>query len=189
MEIILASNSARRKQLLSQCCPDFRIVPSNSSEKLDNLIFNSEKIENLALNKALSVNDYKNIIIGADTVVVFDGKIFNKPKNFDEAFDMLSKLSGNTHFVQTSVAVLFKDIRLVRSVVTNVTFNELSSDCIKEYIQKFQPYDKAGAYGIQELPEGFVKSVDGDFDNVVGLPVATVKNMLDEMTKKILSTE
>ena len=121
--------------------------------------------------------------MGADTIVVIDNKILGKPANYEEAFEMLKMLSGKTHFVVTSVAVVnSKSLEyLVKSDTTYVTFESLSDDKIKFYIDNYKPFDKAGSYGIQELPEGYLKSVDGQIDNVIGLPSKVVEELLSQM--------
>ena len=185
MKLILASNSPRRKMLLSQMGKDFVVVAPTFDEKLESAEFEYKKIESLALNKARSVfeNGYENfVVVGADTVVVNEGKILGKPKNEKEAKQMLRALSGKTHFVVTSVAVVAPDFCEVLSDTTEVTFKNLSDDEIDFYVDNFKPLDKAGAYGIQELPEGFVVHVNGNFDNVIGLPCGVLKSIFDGLS-------
>ena len=135
-------------------------------------------------NKALYVarefkcKDYQ--VIGADTIVVVDNKILGKPHDYAQAQEMLKSLSGRTHFVVTSVAV-FNTLDMsykVKSTTTYVTFNALTDNQINFYIDNFKPYDKAGSYGIQELPEGYIKEVNGSLDNVIGLPSETLIELL-----------
>lgn len=179
-KIILASTSPRRKQILKNAGIDFEIHASSFDEKLKSQDFSEEIAENFALNKAKDISEKfpDDIVISADTVVVFDNKIFMKPKDKKDAFCMLKTLSGKTHFVQTSICMLYAGKKLLKSVKTFVTFKELSDELINYYIEKFNPLDKAGAYGIQELPDGFVESVDGDFENVIGISSSVVKEML-----------
>lgn len=141
---------------------------------MDNNFFSYEKIENLAYNKALEVA--KNItepalVVGADTVVVLENTILGKPKDKEEAYKMLKSLSGRQHFVVTSICVIdaFSKRKKIHSTTSYVEFEDLSDDMINNYIEQFNPLDKAGSYGIQELPQGFVKSVGGSFENIIGL--------------------
>ncbi len=183
-KIILGSSSPRRADILKKMKLDFEIIPSSYVEPHDKTDFSYEFVENLAYNKALYVarelqnEDCK--VIGADTIVVVDNKILGKPKDYDEAFIMLKKLSGRTHFVVTSVSVVNSRnlSSKTQSDTTYVTFENLTSEQIKYYIENYRPFDKAGAYGIQELPDGYIKKVDGAMDNVIGLPSKLVENLL-----------
>ena len=174
-KIILASNSPRRKEILKSLNINFEIIPSNYDEPInENDIFSYQKIENIALNKAKSIlNQIKtsSIIISADTVVVNDNKVLLKPKNQQNAFNILKSLSNKKHKVVTSVCLYETENNkyITYSSTTKVYFNELSDKQINNYILTFKPYDKAGAYGIQELPDGFLNKIEGSFSNVVGL--------------------
>ena len=182
-KIILGSSSPRRADILRKLKLDFEIIPSSYVEPHDKTDFSYEFVESLAYNKAIDVA--KGIkenaqVIGADTIVVIDNKILGKPADKVQAYEMLKMLSGRTHFVVTSVAVVESpslEFR-VKSVTTYVTFEDLTSEQIKYYIENFKPFVKAGSYGIQELPEGYVKSVDGQLDNVIGLPSETLLELL-----------
>ena len=185
-KIILGSSSPRRADILKKLKLDFEIIPSSYVEPHNKTDFSYNFVEQSAYNKALYVaknlNGEEHLIIGADTIVVIDNKILEKPKNYEDATKMLQKLSGKTHFVVTSVAVInsrnFKFY--IKSTTTNVTFENLSESQIKNYIEIYKPFDKAGAYGIQELPEGFVKAVDGPVDYVIGLPSETLLELLNK---------
>lgn len=181
--IILASGSPRRKEILEHAGINFTIQKSNFDEKMENLDFSEEKIEQIACQKGKEVSKRfpNDIIISADTVVVLDNKIFTKPKTKDDAFGMLKTLSGKTHFVQTSVCIIYGEKNLITSTKTFVTFNILTDEMINNYIENFKPFDKAGSYGIQELPEGFVNNIDGDLENVIGIPSFVVKDMLQNV--------
>lgn len=181
--IILASGSPRRKEILEHAGINFSIQKSNFDEKIDDLEFSKEKIEEIAYQKGKEVAKRfpNDIIISADTVVVLDNKIFIKPKDKNDAFGMLKTLSGKTHFVLTSVCIIYKEKTLINSVITFVTFNDLSDGMINHYIETCKPFDKAGAYGIQELPEGFVNNIDGDIENVIGISSKVVKAMLQNV--------
>ena len=172
--IILASGSPRRKEIFKTLNIDFEIIPSSYDEVLENDVFTYEKIENLAYNKALTVaNPIKEsaLIVGADTVVVLDNKIIGKPKDRADAFNMLKNLSAREHFVVTSICVIETPnmLKNIQSTTSYVEFEKLTDEMINEYIENCKPFDKAGAYGIQELPQGFVKHINGSFENIVGL--------------------
>lgn len=179
---ILASGSPRRAQLLSDLNLDFECILPDEEKNISKIHFSYELIEDIAQTKVLSVyKKVKNddvIIIGADTVVVLEDKILTKPKDKQDAINILKLLSGNTHFVVTSHCIKKGEKELVESVTSYVTFNNLSDEDIKNYVEIKQPLDKAGAYGIQELPENFVKKVDGDFNNIIGLSTDTILKML-----------
>ena len=183
--LILASASPRRSDILKRAGFEFEVIPSLCEEKLSDSSFSYEKIENLACQKAKNVSDnhpelIDAKILGADTVVVLDNKILGKPKDKEDAFSMLKSLSGKTHFVVTSICIidLKTDNKQIKSTTSYVTFNELNDEQILSYIENFKPFDKAGAYGIQELPSDFVKDIQGSYENIVGLSSETVKNML-----------
>lgn len=184
-KFILASGSPRRKQLLSDINLDFECILADEEKNISKIHFSYELIEEIAKTKVLSVYEkVKNdevIIIGADTVVVLDNKILTKPNDEQDAIDILKQLSNRTHFVVTSHCIKKGIKELVESVTSYVTFNDLSDKDIINYVKEKQPLDKAGAYGIQELPESFVKKVDGDFNNIIGLST----NKILEMLKKI----
>ena len=114
-------------------------------------------------------------------MVVLDNKIYGKPKDIDDAICMLKELSGKTHFVVTSVTVLDTDTKVAQSdvVKTYVTFQNLTDDLILNYVKERNPIDKAGAYGIQEMGIEFIKSVDGDLENVIGLPTKKLKELIN----------
>ena len=174
-KIILASNSPRRKNILKSLNINFEVIPSNYDEPInENDIFSYNKIETIALNKTKDILNQiqePSIIISADTVVVNDNKILIKPKNYQNAFNILKSLSNKKHQVVTSVCLYnTKNNKYITySSTTNVYFNKLDDKQIENYILNFKPYDKAGAYGIQELPDGFVQQIEGSFSNVVGL--------------------
>lgn len=182
--IILASASPRRQELLSLICDDFKIEPADIDETVDSKI-DVEKIpELLAAKKGEYVfnNGHSDdIVIGCDTGVFIDNHMLGKPKDKDDAFKMLSELSGRTHKVITGCAVFCKGKSLSFSQVTEVEFYKLTKPEIEEYISTGEPMDKAGAYGIQGKGAVFVKGIKGDYFNVVGLPVALLKRKLSEL--------
>ncbi len=184
---ILASSSPRRRDLLKKAGYEFEIIKPDYDENILNKAFSYDLIENIAENKALSVKktvSYPAVIISADTVVINNDIVMGKPKDFDDAMRMLTNLKGKTHKVVTAVCVIDtqSNKKLVKSETSEVTFNDVPLDEIKEYIYNFRPYDKAGSYGIQELPEKFIKDITGDYENIVGLPVKMLSGMLEEIT-------
>lgn len=182
-KIILASSSPRRQDILRQNNYTFEIIPSPYVEDHTQTDFSYEFIENLASNKALAVLPLVNEpckIIGADTVVVLDGKILGKPDGEQGAFEMLKKLSGRKHQVVTSVVVVEapKGNLKKKSVTSEVEFEQLSDEQIWFYIKNFKPFDKAGSYGIQEIPDGYIKSYSGSLENIIGLCPEAVAELL-----------
>ena len=185
-KIILASNSPRRKKILTDLGLDFTIIPSNYEEKLDTDIFSYDLIEDLATQKACDVvrrvgND--EIVLGADTVVVLHNKILGKPKDKEDACRMLRELSAQTHMVVTSLCgINTKTNRAaLLSTTSYVRFKELSDELINYYIEEFRPLDKAGSYGIQELPDGILDKYEGSFENIVGLDSNAVVSVLNQL--------
>ena len=187
--IILASNSPRRKKILTDLGLDFEIIPSNYEEKLETDTFSYDLIEDLATQKACDVVrrvGNNEIVLGADTVVVLHNKILGKPRGKVEAFNMLKELSGNTHMVVTSLCgINTKTNRAaLLSTTSYVRFKELSEDLINYYINEFNPLDKAGSYGIQELPDGILDKYEGSFENIVGLAPEAVTAVLEQLGYK-----
>lgn len=185
-KVILASSSPRRIELLSKLNIEFISISPSFDERLFVLTVNPESVEYLSLNKAKSV--CKNVtvsalVIGADTVVISDDEILGKPKDREDAYRMIKSLSGKTHHVITGISVIDTETgkEYTGHEITYVTFNDLSDEQIFNYIDSKRPYDKAGAYGIQELPDGFVKNVDGEIDNVIGLPTKILINILQSI--------
>ena len=180
MNITLASKSPRRKELLIREGIKFSVVSPDFTEPANFGLTPEKYVEFLAYNKAKSVLEkIGGIVIGADTVVVLDGKILGKPVDEADAEVMLRSLSGKTHKVITGYAIISSDKEVVSSQTTHVTFNCLNEKFIKDYVLTKSPLDKAGAYGIQDN-DCLVKDINGDYDNVVGLPVKLIKNILSE---------
>ena len=180
MKIILASNSPRRKELLAAHNIDFVVKPSNVDEVIDTKLSVYENVMNLAKIKGLDVYN-KNpdeIVLAADTIVVYDNEILGKPIDEMDAFRMLRLLSGKTHEVITGVAVISKEKELLNYEVSKVTFKKITEEEILDYIKTREPMDKAGSYAIQGIGSKFVESYEGEFDNIVGLPMKLVKKML-----------
>lgn len=189
-KIVLASSSPRRTEILKEMKLDFDTIPSEYDEPHTQTVFSYDFVKKLAYNKALDVakklheKHIEKLVIGADTIVVIDNKILGKPKDYQNAYDDLKMLSDRTHFVVTAVAVVSsKDLKSeVETDTTYVTFEKLTDEQIKYYLDNFKPFDKAGSYGIQELPDWYVKSVYGDIDNVIGLPSNVILKLLDKFT-------
>lgn len=186
-KIILASSSPRRKKILDDLNLDFEVIPSDYDESLESIDFDYKKIEELAYQKAKSVFDSlfpftsnHFLILSADTVVILDKKILGKPRDKEDAISMLHSLSGRKHSVVTSLCLIDTETRNknILSTTSFVEFNILSKEQIKNYVEQYKPFDKAGSYGIQELPEGFVKSLQGSLENVIGLCPLAVQEIL-----------
>jgi len=180
--IILGSASPRRRELLSDIGLEFSIQTTDKEEGYPTNLKEYEIAEFLAKHKAkfLSENLSKtDLLITADTIVSFKGELLNKPKNKEQAFNTLSKLSGNIHKVITGVCIKNYQKEIAFSAITLVTFNTLTKKEINFYINNLNPFDKAGAYGIQDwIGKIGVKSIKGSYSNVVGLPTAEVYQKL-----------
>lgn len=182
-KIILASSSPRRADILKKTKIEFEIMPSPYVEEHTTTAFSYEFIENLAYNKAKAVVvNEPSLIIGADTVVVLENEILGKPESHKDAFEMLKKLSGKTHQVVTSIAIRNSETEEVKinSTTSSVTFENLTDEQINYYIDNFKPFDKAGSYGIQEMPEGYIKSYTGDLENIIGMSSKTLIKLLSQ---------
>lgn len=182
-KIILASSSPRRADILKKHNIEFKIIPSPYVEDHSTTDFSYAFIENLAYNKAKAVVPLvkePSTIIAADTIVVLDGKILGKPNGYDGAFEMLKNLSGKTHHVVTAIVVMDSDTQNYKkqSTTSEVTFENLTDEQIKYYIDNFKPFDKAGSYGIQEMPKGYIKSYTGDLENIIGISSKTLLEMI-----------
>lgn len=182
MNLILASASPRRKEILSTLGYEFEICPADADESIDEGTPVFAVAEILARKKALAVleKNQDSVVIGSDTIVAVGDKILGKPKNEADAVEMLRMLSGKTHQVYTGLCVCSKD--KIRSLVskTDVSFYPLSDETIKSYVETKEPMDKAGAYGIQGKGSVLVKKIDGDFFTVMGLPAASLARLLGD---------
>lgn len=172
--LILASKSPRRIELLKLGGFKYEVIPAVSEERTDPTFTPSQTAVSLASQKAREVSEKQkdDIVIGADTIVVCDGEIMGKPADKNDAFRMLKKLSGNTHSVITGVCIKEGERETSFYEETKVQFYPLSDEEINRYIETGEPMDKAGAYGIQEKGSLLVKKIDGDYFNVVGLPLS-----------------
>jgi len=193
MRIILASGSPRRKELLKKIYKDFEIITSDADENIT-CDDPGKMVEELACRKARAVLSEINngektagedaLILGADTIVYYDGEVLGKPSDEAEAKSMIAMLSERTHQVYTGVCIIAiikgqeKTIKL--HDVTDVTFSYVDKFDIEEYVKGGSPMDKAGAYGIQDDFAKHVRKINGDYNNVVGLPVAKIYDTLKE---------
>ncbi len=169
--LILASASPRRKELLRKLVPEFKIIPSRIDERvMDDLDPSIMPLEESRLKAYDLFSRYPgNEVLAADTVVILDGKIYGKPKDYDDAVRMLKAEQGRSQMVLTGYCYLSSDREINRTVSTKVRFRKMGEAEIREYLDRCRPFDKAGAYGIQD--EGTpVESIEGSFDNVMGLP-------------------
>jgi len=173
-KLILASGSPRRKELLQQLHLPFSIQVSDLEETFNEQDSPENIVMLLALQKAQEVakNHFSSYVLGADTVVVSEGRILGKPVDEQDAISTLQSLSGKTHQVMTGVAIIFGTNIVNFYERTDVTFWELTQSEIERYVKSGEPMDKAGSYGIQGLGAAFVKEIHGDYFSVVGLPLA-----------------
>ncbi|MGI9139172.1 MAG: Maf family nucleotide pyrophosphatase [Sediminibacterium sp.] len=189
--LILASQSPRRKMLLEWANVQFEVIVSDSDESFPITMDINEIPVYIALNKAKAVQEIishqfpqhrAKKIVAADTIVVLDGKVLGKPENKEAAITSLLSLSGKTHQVITGVVILSKGKEMSFSETTLVTFNALSLDQIEYYVETYKPYDKAGGYAIQEwIGVIGIQSIQGDFYNVMGLPVSKLLQKIKEL--------
>ncbi len=183
MKLILASASPRRKELLRYITEDFTVRVSNADETTPDELTPEETVTYLSRLKANAVwnGDPDETVVASDTVVVIDGRVLGKPHSEEEAADMLRTLSGRTHTVFTGVCVKTAKKERAFAERTEVTFYPLTEAEIKAYVATGEPMDKAGSYGIQGKGSLLVKKIDGDFYNVMGLPVAALWRVLNDI--------
>ena len=185
MDIILASQSPRRRELLERMgLTGFQVISPDVDENLGEELPPAELVSRLSRRKAQAVAAKAGgdaLVIAADTVVALEGTILGKPADELAAFRMLSALSGARHQVYTGVTVLRGEEAYTEYEVTDVTFRELSEGEIEDYIRTGEPMDKAGAYGIQGYGALFIEGIQGDYYNVMGLPVCRLGRLLDRL--------
>ncbi|GBF09992.1 MULTISPECIES: Maf family protein [Tepidibacillus] len=189
-KIILASSSPRRREILELIGISFLVHPSDVDESYNESNSPEDIVKQLATRKAMDIASYyqEGIIIGADTIVVLDGQILGKPKDEEDAFQMLNRLQGRSHQVFSGVAVVDAKTREVKASyqMTKVYMDPLSEEEIRLYIATKEPMDKAGSYGIQGFGAIFIEKIEGDYFNVVGLPVALLSTLLKDFGIQIL---
>ena len=182
MEIILASASPRRKEILQNTKLKFDIEKSDIEEVVLENESPEDMVVRLAYEKAFDVakRNTDRLVIGADTIVALDDEVLGKPKDQKEAYQMIKRLSNKTHKVITGISLInLKENKIIKDyVVSLVTFKDLSEDSIKDYINTNESLDKAGAYGIQGYGALLVKNIQGDYFNIVGLPISRLSDLL-----------
>ncbi len=185
MDVILASNSPRRRELLKKLC-DFRVIVSDVDENIP-LTNPEDYCKSLALLKAESVakDNFKSVVIGADTIVVCNNEIIGKPKDKKDNFKILKNLSSFCHYVYTGYAIVYNGKKIVGVDKTKVVFNSLTDNQIWDYVNSEQGLDKAGGYGIQDS-DIFVKEIVGSYDNVVGFPTEKIEIELEKIKEEVL---
>lgn len=183
--MILASSSPRRKELMNLLDIPFTVISKDVEEKIDKTIAPHENVKNLALKKAMAIAlDYQDaFVIGCDTVVVAENKIIGKPKDRQDAIDTLNYLSGKEHCVYTGVAIVCKkrEIKICFYEMTKVKMQTLTAREITNYVATNEPLDKAGSYGIQGKGAIYIERIDGDYYNVVGLPINRLYKELNKL--------
>lgn len=188
LDIILASASPRRQELLRQVGLTFRVVPSQVDEQVSEPMQPGELVKYLALAKARDVAQRQPgaLVIGSDTIVVVDDRVLGKPQNKADAIAMLRSLSGRSHQVMTGIALVKGDRELVEHEVTTVQFRTLEQGEIERYVDSGEPMDKAGAYGIQGRAAAMISAIAGDYFTVVGLPLSRTVQMLAQFDVHVL---
>ena len=182
MKVILASASPRRKEILQNTKLNFDIQKSDIEEVILENESPEDMVVRLAYEKAFDVakRNTDRLVIGADTIVALDNEVLGKPKDQNEAYQMIKRLSNKAHKVITGISLInLKENKIIKDyVVSFVTFKDLSEDSIKDYINTNESLDKAGAYGIQGYGALLVKNIQGDYFNIVGLPISRLSDLL-----------
>lgn len=179
MKLVLGSKSPRRREILGMVTKDFSVRVSDCDESYDEKTPLCEVPKILAERKAMALSlENDEIVIGCDTVVIYKNELMGKPTDKTDAVRMLRTLSGTTHLIISGICVRTRDKRYSEAVTTYVTFRDLTDEEIVSYVERYNPVDKAGAYGIQEAAGAFVEKIDGDFYNVVGLPLCRLCEIL-----------
>ena len=187
MSLILASASPRRKELLGLFRKPFEIRVADIDETMDPTKAPFDEVARVSRLKALAVERHPgDVVIAADTIVVCEGKVLGKPGTEAEAFEMLSLLSGRDHQVMTGCTVLTGSGSRTFTEVTDLHFRELSDQEIARYVASKEPMDKAGSYGVQGFAGVFVERIDGDFYNVMGLPLCSLTTRLRQWGVTVL---
>ena len=179
MRVILASASPRRRELLSLLLEEFDCCSADIDETPVSDELPEDYVLRMAVEKASAVKNERGVVIGSDTVVVLSGNILQKPVSVEDARGMLSALSGQTHQVMTAVAIMIDAELMTIISTTEVTFSTLEMPLIEAYLATDEPWDKAGAYGIQGIAGSFVRRIDGSYSSVVGLPLCETRELLE----------
>jgi MAF protein len=182
MYLVLASKSPRRRELLMNAGYSIRISPSDANEEVSE-IYPEEKVLAIAKKKGIDVyekykNDDQAVVLSADTIVVINDEVLGKPKDKAEAREMITKLQGNSHYVFTAVYIKSQEYEDCFVEKTEVNVSSMTNEEIEQYIETKEPYDKAGGYGIQGIFSQYISSINGDYYNVMGLPINKVKQIL-----------
>ena len=186
MELILASQSPRRRELLGLFRLPFVIRVADIDETMDGMASAYDEVARVSREKALAVSrGEEDVVIAADTIVVCQGKVLGKPHSQEEAVEMLTLLSGRDHQVMTGMTVLRGEKAVSCTEVTDIHFRELSEKEIRAYVATGEPMDKAGAYGIQGGAALFAEKMVGDYYNVMGLPVCKLHRLLTELAPEL----
>ncbi len=182
-KLILRSASPRRKDLLKESNYEFDIIAADIDETLDPLLTPYENVKALGLRKASFAKEkfYGNILLGCDTIVVLENKIFGKPHDSNEAYEMLKMLSGKTHQVMSGVGIIYKELSFNFVCISEVTFKNLTDEDIYTYIATKECFGKAGSYAIQGIGRSLIESYKGSLSNIIGLPMEEIKKVLDEI--------
>jgi septum formation protein len=179
MRVTLASASPRRRELLALLVEEFDCFSADIDETPIPGEAPEDYVLRMAMEKASSLQNQQGAVIGSDTVVVLSGNILQKPVSIEDARGMLGALSGQTHHVMTAVAILTNGELMTTVSTTEVTFVPLEKPLIEAYLGTNEPWDKAGAYGIQGLAGSFVRSINGSYSSVVGLPLCETRELLE----------
>jgi septum formation protein len=175
---ILASKSPRRQELIKKLVPDFICISPDVDENITcSPSALPSEISKLKAYKVFASHP-DDVVLACDTIVINDGEIYGKPKNYEDAKRMLKALSGKTHIVLSGYTLISKEKEITRTIKSKVTFNELSEQTISSYLASGSPFDKAGAYGIQDSSFHLIKKIAGSFDSVMGLPTEDIKKYL-----------
>ena len=183
MKIILASASPRRKDLLSELIEDFECKSSDIEEVFDDKLSVYENVMKVAYDKGDYIHKLNadSLVISADTIVTLDGEVFGKPKDPLDAYMMLKKLINKAHSVITGVCVIYKDQKISYYEESFVYMKDASDEQILDYVKTKEPLDKAGSYAIQGLGSSLIDKYEGDYNNIVGLPLKRLKTILNDI--------
>ena len=187
MQLILASQSPRRRDLMQLLRVPFTVCPADIDEGMNEDLPPQQEVARVSLRKAEATpRECGDVVIAADTIVVLDGKVLGKPVDEAEAVSMLQALSGRDHQVMTGLTVLRGDRAITHTEITGVHFRPLSQEEILAYVKTGEPMDKAGSYGIQGFAAPFVESIRGDYYNVMGLPLCRLWQCLRELAPEYM---